>query len=422
VWITPLQALKLAQEYRIKYWIRALLDPARYTGVRTAPDGTTIPAPPKFNLAEYDAADAKADTPDDSEEASDTETVKPGLAKEKPRLAPPTPPSSFSHNTRSRRSVSPQKATRRSAAAAATPRKRASARIRAQSKEPQEESSRQQSFRDDASTTEYDADVDAETEPAAANEVVINTIEEEETGAAEESKIKVVTRTKVEVAVEEEVEEEEAVVVAETTTTEATETEATETEVVTETVETKTEVVVAENAGDDTEEAESQDEDEAETEARTEPETKAEEEAAAEATTDDAEPQATIHVHKEVFVDEETGEQVETSRVEVEPAFALAGEPPTAAEVLEMLAEAKAMVRDDVEGTPTRSTLDNNSKRKAEDMSKGDDGEAEADEMDVDGDEQRAKRTKVQEPAVQAQKQQIRKRALLGIGMTVAIG
>ncbi|KAM3563385.1 hypothetical protein MY1884_001298 [Beauveria asiatica] len=100
IWIPPEQALALAEEYQISAWIRALLDPARIT-ISQGNDSITssptrkISAPPKFDLA-------RATQP----------------------LLTPATSAAGSASRRSRRSVSPAKASSRKTPA--SPRKRSS--------------------------------------------------------------------------------------------------------------------------------------------------------------------------------------------------------------------------------------------------------------------------------------------------------
>ncbi|KAJ6781997.1 hypothetical protein PWT90_01284 [Aphanocladium album] len=100
IWIPPEQALALAEEYQIGTWIRALLDPAKITISSQGNDSSSSPtrkisAPPKFDLA-------KVAQP----------------------LLTPASSTSGTASRRSRRSVSPAKAS--SKKAPASPRKRTS--------------------------------------------------------------------------------------------------------------------------------------------------------------------------------------------------------------------------------------------------------------------------------------------------------
>jgi hypothetical protein len=130
-------------------------------------------------------------------------------------------------------------------------------------------------------------------------------------------------------------------------------------------------------------------------------------------------PKVKVHVDEEVTKDSEGVETVRTV-TEVEVPLT-AGQPPTAEEIAQMMDAAREMVKKDKEEA---SASDKKSKRKAGDISVGDE---EADKAEKNTDEakedapvsKKAKRVKTE---VELRKERVKNRALLGIGATVAVG
>jgi hypothetical protein len=134
-----------------------------------------------------------------------------------------------------------------------------------------------------------------------------------------------------------------------------------------------------------------------------------------------------VHVDEEVSMDSHGIETVRTV-TEVEVPL-MAGQPPTAEEIAQMMEAAREMVKKDkkeaaqieeeelnAEDTPG----DKKSKRKANKISVGDEDAAKADETKDDA--PASKKTKTVKTEVQLRKERVKNRALLGIGATVAVG
>jgi hypothetical protein len=135
------------------------------------------------------------------------------------------------------------------------------------------------------------------------------------------------------------------------------------------------------------------------------------------------EPTLKVHVDQDTKVDEETGEEVTHTTVELE--LPLAGAPPSAEEAARMVAEAKEMVKAAAEGlaatpAPTKTASESYKiKRKADEIETGDDAD-EADSTDTALVKQpRAKKVKTE---VDLKKERIKRRTLFGISATIAVG
>ncbi|EHK17962.1 uncharacterized protein TRIVIDRAFT_89106 [Trichoderma virens Gv29-8] len=150
---------------------------------------------------------------------------------------------------------------------------------------------------------------------------------------------------------------------------------------------------------------------------------------------------------KEVKEDKEETEEAVLKTTEFEPAIALehrtkpeasskadasplpftTGQPPSAEEIADMMATAKAMVQKDeeeaekpdegAEGEETQNKTTSKSKRKATDT--GEEGDEAAEGDDKTEEAPRSKKIKTE---VEVRKGRIQKRALFGIGATVAVG
>mgnify|MGYP002621840693 FL=1 len=139
-----------------------------------------------------------------------------------------------------------------------------------------------------------------------------------------------------------------------------------------------------------------------------------------EAQSKEEEPKIKVHVDKDVKVDVD-GEEVKRTTVEVEvPIF---GKIPSPEDAAKMVAEAKAMVEaavkadsEAVAAADGPASTKSKSKRKAEDISQGnEDKETEEDAVEPP----QAKKVKTEE---EIRKEKIKKRAFLGLTATVAVG
>lgn len=134
------------------------------------------------------------------------------------------------------------------------------------------------------------------------------------------------------------------------------------------------------------------------------------------------EPTLKVHVDQDTKVDEETGEEVTHTTVELE--LPLAGTPPSAEEAARMVAEAKEMVRAAAEGlaaTPATKTApgSHKSKRKADDIETGDDTDPADPAVTTLVHQPKAKKVKTE---VDVKKERIKRRTLFGISATIAVG
>lgn len=140
------------------------------------------------------------------------------------------------------------------------------------------------------------------------------------------------------------------------------------------------------------------------------------------------EPKLKVHVDQDVKIDEETGEEVTHTKVDIE--LPLAGKPPSAEEAARMVAEAKEMVKAAAEGIAASAALteaeDNATPGSKKNKRKADEIEAEEDEADKENsagsaliEQPKSKRIKTE---VELRKEKIKKRAFIGISATLAVG
>jgi hypothetical protein len=128
-----------------------------------------------------------------------------------------------------------------------------------------------------------------------------------------------------------------------------------------------------------------------------------------------------VHVDQDTKVDEETGEEVTHTTVELE--LPLAGTPPSAEEAARMVAEAKEMVKAAAEGlaaSPATKTAPegHKNKRKADDIETDDADEANPTDTALTK-QPRAKKVRTE---VDVKKERIKRRTLFGISATIAVG
>ncbi|OLN87385.1 Bouquet formation protein 4 [Colletotrichum chlorophyti] len=133
------------------------------------------------------------------------------------------------------------------------------------------------------------------------------------------------------------------------------------------------------------------------------------------------EPKAKVIVDQEVKTDED-GNETKHTAVSLELPL-LSSEPPTAEETARMLAEAKAMVEAAATQSeqPAEDSKDNKGKRRAEEISKGDDEDETKEGNTDDAEQPLAKKAKTAE--VQVKKLRVRNRALFGLSaVSLAVG
>jgi hypothetical protein len=130
-----------------------------------------------------------------------------------------------------------------------------------------------------------------------------------------------------------------------------------------------------------------------------------------------------VHVDQDVTVDEQTGEEVTHTKVDVE--IPLAGEPPSAEEAARMVAEAKEMVKAAAEGIVANAQTDvaapesKKNKRKADDIEEEDEADKENATEGALVEQPKSKKIKTE---VELKKERIKKRAFIGISATLAVG
>jgi hypothetical protein len=147
-----------------------------------------------------------------------------------------------------------------------------------------------------------------------------------------------------------------------------------------------------------------------------------EEEAAVVLAPVEEEPKLKVHVDQDVKIDEQTGEEVTYTKVDVE--IPLAGAPPSAEEAARMVAEAKEMVKAAAESIAANAQLDEaaeskKNKRKADDIEEGEEPGRDNPTEGAMVEQPRSKKIKTE---VELKKERIKKRAFIGISATLAVG
>lgn len=130
-------------------------------------------------------------------------------------------------------------------------------------------------------------------------------------------------------------------------------------------------------------------------------------------------PKVSVHVTEEVSKTRK-GRETKHTVTEVDIPLPTAGEPPSAEEIAKMIDSAKEMVHQKAEqAAPAEvdasDAVDKKSKRKAVDISVGDD-----EKKDDESESPRAKKAKKTE--VDVRREKVKRRALFGFGATVAVG
>jgi hypothetical protein len=124
-------------------------------------------------------------------------------------------------------------------------------------------------------------------------------------------------------------------------------------------------------------------------------------------------PKVKIHVDQETTSDKTTGEPLTRTKLEVEMPIAGAGEPPSSEEIAKMMAEAKDMVKAAAEVASTSTAAPTTTAK----------GKRKAKEIESAGETAVARpQLKRQKTDVELRKERMKKRAVIGISATLAVG